>query len=61
VEEKKCAQCGIPAVPEAKYCESCGAPLAAASQLIDSPAVEKPTKPKVGFWSRLFGSRSKEE
>jgi uncharacterized RDD family membrane protein YckC/predicted amidophosphoribosyltransferase len=34
VDEDKCAQCGTPAPPGAKYCESCGAPLllAAASQ-----------------------------
>ena len=32
MDEDKCAQCGTPAPPGAKYCESCGAPLAAASQ-----------------------------
>ena len=32
VDEDKCAQCGTPAAPGAKFCESCGAPLAAAPQ-----------------------------
>jgi uncharacterized RDD family membrane protein YckC len=27
VNEEKCAQCGTPAAPGAKFCESCGAPL----------------------------------
>ena len=30
--QEKCAQCGTPASPGAKFCENCGAPLAAASQ-----------------------------
>ena len=32
VDEDKCAQCGTPAAPGAKFCESCGAPFAAAPQ-----------------------------
>ena len=32
MDEDKCAQCGTPAAPGAKFCESCGAPLAAATQ-----------------------------
>jgi hypothetical protein len=32
VNEEKCAQCGTPASPGAKFCEGCGAPLAAATQ-----------------------------
>lgn len=38
----KCAQCGTPAAPDAKFCESCGAPLRAASQLAQGPAVAAP-------------------
>jgi len=46
VDEDKCAQCGTPAPPGAKYCESCGAPLllAAASQPAE---VNTPTKTNV--------------
>lgn len=32
MNEEKCAQCGTPASPGAKFCEGCGAPLAAATQ-----------------------------
>jgi len=32
VNEEKCAKCGTPASPGAKFCEGCGAPLAAATQ-----------------------------
>jgi len=32
VDEDKCAQCGTPVAPGAKFCESCGAPFAAAPQ-----------------------------
>jgi uncharacterized RDD family membrane protein YckC len=42
VDEEKCAQCGTAAVPGAKFCESCGAPLAAASQPVEGPAITKP-------------------
>ena len=42
VDEEKCAQCGTPAVPGAKFCESCGAPLAAASQPVEGPAIMEP-------------------
>ncbi|MGZ5502656.1 MAG: RDD family protein, partial [Halobacteriota archaeon] len=42
MDEEKCAQCGTAAVPGAKFCESCGAPLAAASQPVEGPAITKP-------------------
>ncbi|MGZ4864196.1 MAG: RDD family protein [Halobacteriota archaeon] len=42
MEEEKCAQCGTPAVPGAKFCESCGAPLAAATQSVEGPAITAP-------------------
>jgi uncharacterized RDD family membrane protein YckC len=42
VEGEKCAQCGTPAVSDAKFCESCGAPLAAASQPVEGPAMTQP-------------------
>jgi uncharacterized RDD family membrane protein YckC len=42
VEEEKCAQCGTPAVSDAKFCESCGAPLAAASQPVEGLAIAQP-------------------
>jgi uncharacterized RDD family membrane protein YckC len=42
VDEEKCAQCGTPASPDAKLCESCGAPLAAASQPVEDPAMAGP-------------------
>ena len=42
MDEEKCAQCGTPAVPGAKFCESCGAPLAAASQPVEGPAMTQP-------------------
>ena len=38
MDEDKCAQCGTPAAPGAKFCESCGAPLAAAPQPVEGPA-----------------------
>ena len=42
MDEEKCAQCGTAGVPGAKFCESCGAPLAAASQPVEGPAITKP-------------------
>ena len=42
MNEEKCTQCGTPATPGAKFCESCGAPLAAASQPVQGPAVTEP-------------------
>jgi uncharacterized RDD family membrane protein YckC len=39
VDEEKCAKCGTPAAPGAKFCESCGAPMAAASQPVEGPAM----------------------
>jgi uncharacterized RDD family membrane protein YckC len=42
VDEDKCAQCGTPATPGAKFCESCGAPVAAASQPAEGPAITEP-------------------
>lgn len=42
MNEEKCAQCGTPASPGARYCDSCGAPLAAASQPED--AIRQPTR-----------------
>jgi uncharacterized RDD family membrane protein YckC len=42
VDEEKCAQCGTPAAPGAKFCESCGAPLAAASQPAEGPTISQP-------------------
>jgi len=42
VDEEKCARCGTPAAPDAKFCESCGAPLAAASQPVEGPAITGP-------------------
>ena len=41
--QEKCAQCGTPASPGAKFCEKCGAPLAAASQPVQGPADAEPT------------------
>ncbi|MGZ7133969.1 MAG: RDD family protein, partial [Halobacteriota archaeon] len=38
MDEDKCAKCGTPAAPGAKFCESCGAPLTAAPQPVDGPA-----------------------
>lgn len=40
--EEKCAQCGTPATPGAKYCESCGAPLVAPAQPVQGPAAAEP-------------------
>jgi uncharacterized RDD family membrane protein YckC len=42
VDEDKCAQCGTPAAPGAKFCESCGAPLAAVSQPAQATAPAQP-------------------
>jgi uncharacterized RDD family membrane protein YckC len=42
VDEEKCAQCGTPAAPGAKFCESCGAPMAATSQPAEGPAMAEP-------------------
>jgi uncharacterized RDD family membrane protein YckC len=42
VNEEKCAKCGTPAAPGAKFCESCGAPMAAASQPVEGPAIARP-------------------
>ena len=42
MNEEKCAQCGTPATPSAKFCESCGAPLTAASQPVQGPVVAAP-------------------
>ena len=42
MDEDKCAQCGTPATPGAKFCESCGAPLAAASQPAEGPVIAQP-------------------
>ena len=42
MNEEKCAQCGTPATPGAKFCESCGAPLTAAPQPAQSPVVAAP-------------------
>ncbi|MGZ4847577.1 MAG: RDD family protein [Halobacteriota archaeon] len=42
MDEEKCGQCGTPASPGAKFCESCGAPLAAASQPVEGPAMAEP-------------------
>lgn len=39
MDEEKCAQCGTPAAPGAKYCENCGAPLG--TQGTQSPAVSR--------------------
>ena len=38
MEDEKCAQCGTPAAPGAKFCESCGAPLVAVAQPVQGPA-----------------------
>jgi uncharacterized RDD family membrane protein YckC len=43
VDEEKCAQCGTPASPGAKFCESCGAPLAVASQPVEGAVITEPT------------------
>ena len=43
MDEEKCAQCGTPAAPDAKFCESCGAPLAATSQPVAGPVITEPT------------------
>jgi len=42
VNEEKCAQCGTPAIPGAKFCESCGAPITATSQPVKGAAVAAP-------------------
>jgi len=42
MNEERCAQCGTPAAPGARFCESCGAPLAAASQPVQGPASVEP-------------------
>jgi uncharacterized RDD family membrane protein YckC len=42
VDEDKCAQCGTPAAPGAKFCESCGAPLTAVTQPVEGPAAAEP-------------------
>jgi uncharacterized RDD family membrane protein YckC len=39
VNEKKCAQCGTPVTPGAKFCEGCGAPVSTAGQPVQRPAV----------------------
>lgn len=39
MNEEKCAQCGIPATPGAKFCEGCGAPLPVAGQPVQRPGV----------------------
>jgi uncharacterized RDD family membrane protein YckC len=39
VNEEKCAQCGTPVTPGAKFCEGCGAPLSTAGQPVQRPAV----------------------
>ena len=45
MDEDKCAQCGTPAAPGAKFCESCGAPLAPVTQPVQRPAaVTQPIK-----------------
>ena len=41
MDEDKCAQCGTPAAPGAKFCESCGAPLAAATQPVEVKHVDE--------------------
>jgi uncharacterized RDD family membrane protein YckC len=42
VDEDKCAQCGTPASPGAKFCESCGAPLVAVTQPVQGRAAAEP-------------------
>ncbi|MGZ6281557.1 MAG: RDD family protein [Ktedonobacteraceae bacterium] len=44
MDEEKCAQCGTPASPGAKFCESCGAPLTADSQSVEGPAIAEPAR-----------------
>ena len=44
MNEEKCAQCGTPATPGAKFCESCGAPLPAATQPVQGAAVAVPAQ-----------------
>jgi uncharacterized RDD family membrane protein YckC len=39
VNEEKCAQCGTPATPGAKFCEGCGAPLPIVGQPVQGAAV----------------------
>ncbi|MGZ4847158.1 MAG: RDD family protein [Halobacteriota archaeon] len=49
MNEDKCAKCGTPATPGAKFCESCGAPLAAAPQPVEAPvATPQPVEAPVG-------------
>ena len=45
VQEERCAQCGTPAAPDARFCESCGAPLAAASRPAETPATTEAGRP----------------
>jgi uncharacterized RDD family membrane protein YckC len=42
VDEEKCAQCGAPASPGAKFCESCGAPLPAISPPVEGAVIPEP-------------------
>ncbi|MGA7076684.1 MAG: RDD family protein [Halobacteriota archaeon] len=45
MDENKCAQCGTPAAPGAKFCESCGAPLAVG---VAQPIQEEAQRPQAG-------------
>ena len=49
MDEEKCAQCGTPAVPGAKFCESCGTPLVAASQPVEGSAIMEPAPTYAAF------------
>jgi uncharacterized RDD family membrane protein YckC len=53
LDENRCAQCGTPAVPGAKFCESCGAPLAAASQPVEGPAIIEPAPTYAAFGAEM--------
>lgn len=50
VDETKCAKCGSPALPDARFCESCGAPLVTGgvqpTQKPPAQAVVPPTQPQ---------------
>jgi predicted lipid-binding transport protein (Tim44 family) len=44
MDETKCAKCGTPALPDARFCESCGAPLVTGGV---QPTQEPPAQPVV--------------
>ena len=45
MEENKCAQCGTPAAPGARFCESCGAPITEPAPASTAPEAHAPAYP----------------